>query len=79
MSVLVNCVEKVYVGMILYAQKLLSTLECINDGSVRGVGKFDPAKHYYRPIPQIFLNSITNANGVSLSDDEKQAMQNPGY
>ena len=50
-----------------------------NDGSVRGVGKFDAAKHYYRPIPQSFLNSITNANGASLSDDEKQAIQNSGY
>ncbi len=50
-----------------------------NDGATRGVGKFDPAKHYYRPIPQSFLNSITNAKGTALSDDEKQAMQNPGY
>ena len=50
-----------------------------NDGSERGIGKFDPAKHYYRPIPQSFLDGITNENGASLSDSEKEAMQNPGY
>lgn len=50
-----------------------------NDGSTRGTGDFDPAKHYLRPIPQSFLDGITNASGAALTSDEKQAMQNPGY
>ena len=50
-----------------------------NDGSLKGIGKFNPAKHYYRPIPQSFLDGITNESGASLSDAEKEAMQNPGY
>lgn len=50
-----------------------------NDGISRGVGNFDPAKHYYRPIPQAFLDGITGENGRNLTSEEKQAMQNPGY
>lgn len=50
-----------------------------NDGVTRGIGEFDPAKHYYRPIPQSFLDGITNESGAALTNEEKQAMQNPGY
>lgn len=50
-----------------------------NDGAVRGIGDFKPEKHYYRPIPQSFLDGITNANGTALNADEKAALQNPGY
>lgn len=50
-----------------------------NDGAVKGIGNFDPAKHYYRPIPQSFLDGITNSAGASLTAKEKEAMQNPGY
>lgn len=34
--------------------------------------------HYLRPIPQSFLDSSTK-NGVGLTVDEKNNMQNPGY
>ena len=50
-----------------------------NDGATRGIGEFNPCKHYYRPIPQAFLDGITNASGSALTNDEKKAMQNPGY
>ncbi|MDO4163396.1 MAG: RagB/SusD family nutrient uptake outer membrane protein [Bacteroides sp.] len=50
-----------------------------NDGVARGIGEFDPDTHYYRPIPQSFLDAITNESGSTLSSEEKQAMQNPGY
>lgn len=50
-----------------------------NDAVSRGVGEFNPEKHYYRPIPQSFLDGITNESGAALSDEEKEAMQNPGY
>jgi hypothetical protein len=48
-------------------------------GVSRGIGEFNPDKHYYRPIPQSFLDGITNESGAALTNEEKQAMQNPGY
>lgn len=60
-------------------KKLDARWHAFNDGVSRGVGEFDPAKHYYRPIPQSFLDGITNESGAALSSEEKQAMQNPGY
>lgn len=53
--------------------------KAFNDGFVRGNTVFNPNTHYYRPIPQSFLDAITNENGAALSPAEKQAMQNPGY
>ena len=50
-----------------------------NDGVSRVLGEFKPEKHYYRPIPQAFLDGITNSNGSALSNEEKKAMQIPGY
>ena len=43
-----------------------------NDGQSHG-GAFDASKHYYRPIPQAFID------GLTVSDEQKAAMQNPGY
>ena len=31
-----------------------------NDGVSRGLGEFNPQVHYYRPLPQSFLDGITN-------------------
>ena len=50
-----------------------------NDGVSRGLGEFNPQVHYYRPLPQSFLDGITNENGGTLTNEEKSAMQNPGY
>lgn len=58
---------------------LESRWKAFNDGYVRGNTIFNANTHYYRPIPQSFLDAITNESGASLSPAEKQAMQNPGY
>ncbi|CDT08292.1 conserved exported hypothetical protein [Sphingobacterium sp. PM2-P1-29] len=58
---------------------LESRWKAFNDGFVRGNTAFNPSTHYYRPIPQSFLDAITNEAGAALSPAEKQAMQNPGY
>jgi hypothetical protein len=58
---------------------LESRWKAFNDGWVRGNSIFNASTHYYRPIPQSFLDGITNENGAALTAQEKQAMQNPGY
>ncbi|MBM6993583.1 MAG: RagB/SusD family nutrient uptake outer membrane protein, partial [Prevotella sp.] len=50
-----------------------------NDAKGYGEGSFNAARDYYRPLPQSFLDGITNQSGATLSDTEKAAMQNPGY
>lgn len=58
---------------------LEARFKAFNDGYVRGNSVFSASTHYYRPIPEGFLNGITNENGSALSPEEKQAIQNPGY
>ncbi|TGX80433.1 RagB/SusD family nutrient uptake outer membrane protein [Palleniella muris] len=40
---------------------------------------FDASKHYYRPIPQTFIDQLQHADGTNLTEAEKKAWQNPGY
>lgn len=53
--------------------------KAFNDGYVRGNTVFSANTHYYRPIPQSFLDGITTESGAALTSEEKAAMQNPGY
>lgn len=36
-------------------------------------------KHLLRPIPQTFIDGLTNEDGSNLNAEEQAAMQNPGY
>lgn len=42
-------------------------------------GNITANKHELRPIPQNFLNALQHADGTNYTDQEKAAMQNPGY
>jgi len=53
--------------------------KAFNDGAVRVNTAFNAATHYYRPIPQSFLDGITTKSGAALTAEEKKALQNPGY
>lgn len=53
--------------------------KAFNDGYVRGNTAFNASTHYYRPIPQSFLDGITNADGSALTAEQKKSIQNPGY
>lgn len=35
--------------------------------------------HLVRPIPQTFIDGLTNEDGSSLNDEQRRALQNPGY
>ncbi len=58
---------------------LEARFKAFNDGWVRGNSTFNANTHYYRPLPQSFLDAITDENGNALTADQKQAIQNPGY
>lgn len=53
--------------------------KAFNDGYVRGNTAFNASTHYYRPIPQSFLDGITNEDGSALTSEQKTQIQNPGY
>ena len=73
------CGETVRWEDLARTKRLEARFKAFNDGWVRGNSTFSANKHYYRPIPQSFLDAITNENGQALSSEEKQAIQNPGY
>ncbi|MFV0312810.1 MAG: RagB/SusD family nutrient uptake outer membrane protein [Dysgonomonas sp.] len=60
------------------SKQLEKRFEAFNDGSVITGSAFKASKHYFRPLPQTFLDAVTK-NGQSLSAGEKQAMQNPEW
>ncbi len=52
---------------------LLARARAFNEEAAQNIEE----KHYLRPIPQQFLNTLQK-DGRALTADEKQAMQNPG-
>lgn len=60
------------------SKQLEKRFKAFNDGSLITGSAFSASKHYLRPVPQSFLDAVTN-NGNALTADEKQAMQNPGW
>ena len=54
---------------------LVDRVKAFNEGGAPNIQE----KHYLRPIPQSYLDAITNDNGNPLTSEEKNAMQNPGY
>ncbi len=58
---------------------LESRWKAFNDGQDYTGANFNPNVHYYRPIPQVFLDLLTNESGKLLSNEEKSEYQNPGY
>lgn len=51
-----------------------------NGSGQDGNGKGQVQKYYtFRPWPAAYLTLLTNENGVPLSEEERQAYQNPGY
>jgi starch-binding outer membrane protein, SusD/RagB family len=73
------CGETVRWEDLARTKTLESRWKVFNDGYVRGNTAFKATTHYYRPIPQSFLDGITDANGNALTADQKAAIQNPGY
>lgn len=59
-------------------KQLEKRFKAFNDGSVITGSAFNASKHYLRPIPQTFLESVTNG-GNALTAEQRQAMQNPGW
>ena len=53
---------------------LLARARAFNEEAAQNIEE----KHYLRPIPQQFLNTLQK-DGRALTADEKQAIQNPGY
>ena len=53
---------------------LLSRAKAFNAEAAENIEE----RHYLRPIPQQFLNTLQK-DGKALTKDEKQAIQNPGY
>ncbi len=73
------CGEQVRWEDLARTKTLEARWNAFNDAKTQYNSTFNPDKHYYRPIPQSFLDGITNSSGAALSTEEKEAMQNPGY